>query len=704
MKERWDLNRRAVRLLCHLDRKYFLCTLFSSLTTAIAPYIPIYFSAKIIDALTAGAGGKTLALYAALTVGLTALVGLAGALLKMHADVGEAELDRLVDWKHAEKAMDLPYALIEDRKTALLRERIEMETQTGYNVYYYAVTAGGLVRYAVQIAAAVLLTFSLFRPGLLSAGAKLALLAGIVLTAVVSVLTGRRYGRLRSEFFAGCVDDNIRGEKLYDYTSNDSSGKDIRLYGMRAALLQKERDFNENFCRRERTMNFGVAWMGLLSNFVTYALQFGVYLLLIAAALRGGLSVGSIARYVSSIMLLLAGVSGLARTIRISVTNEEYMKRYLDYFDIPNPMYQGSLSVEKRDDDRYEVEFRDVSFRYPNTEAYALRHVSMKFRIGEKLAVVGRNGSGKTTFIKLLCRLYDPTEGEILLNGVDIRKYDYAEYHALFSVVFQDFRLFAFSLGQNVTAGADVDRARAEVCLREAGLGERLLCMPDGLDTMLYRDFDPHGVVISGGEAQKIAIARALYKNAPFLVLDEPTAALDPVSEYEVYRKFNAISGGKTALYISHRLAAAVFTELTGVTVIPGTAPLADGVQTVAGIGFVLAGAFPLVFLLTKLLRRPLAALGRLLGMNGTAAAGLVASLANSIPMFGMVKDMDERGKIVNIAFAVPAAFVFGDHLGFTAGYDAAMLGPVIAAKLTGGVLAVLAALLFTRKKPAQNM
>ena len=156
MKERWDLNRRAVRLLCHLDRKYFLCTLFSSLTTAIAPYIPIYFSAKIIDALTAGAGGKTLALYAALTVGLTALIGLAGALLKMHADVGEAELDRLVDWQHAEKAMDLPYALIEDRKTALLRERIEMETQTGYNVYYYAVTAGGLVRYAVQIAADIL--------------------------------------------------------------------------------------------------------------------------------------------------------------------------------------------------------------------------------------------------------------------------------------------------------------------------------------------------------------------------------------------------------------------------------------------------------------------------------------------------------------------------------------------------------------------
>ena len=191
----------------------------------------------------------------------------------------------------------------------------------------------------------------------------------------------------------------------------------------------------------------------------------------------------------------------------------------------------------------------------------AVNNLTVSLPKGKIIGLLGPNGSGKTTFIKLLCRLYDPTEGEILLNGVDIRKYDYAEYQALFSVVFQDFRLFAFSLGQNVTAGADVDRARAEVCLREAGLGERLLCMPDGLDTMLYRDFDPHGVVISGGEAQKIAIARALYKNAPFLVLDEPTAALDPVSEYEVYRKFNAISGGKTALYISHRLASCRFCD-----------------------------------------------------------------------------------------------------------------------------------------------
>ena len=207
------------------------------------------------------------------------------------------------------------------------------------------------------------------------------------------------------------------------------------------------------------------------------------------------------------------------------------------------------------------VEFRDVSFRYPNTETYALRHVSLRFRIGERLAVVGMNGSGKTTFIKLLCRLYDPTEGVILLNGVDIRKYNYDEYLSIFSVVFQDFRLFSFSLGQNVAAGAEYDRERAVSCLREAGFGERLDRMPEGLETSLYQDFDKAGMEISGGEAQKIALARALYKNAPFIVLDEPTAALDPVSEYEVYRKFNEISGGRTAVYISHRLASCRFCD-----------------------------------------------------------------------------------------------------------------------------------------------
>ena len=192
-------------------------------------------------------------------------------------------------------------------------------------------------------------------------------------------------------------------------------------------------------------------------------------------------------------------------------------------------------------------------------DTYALKDISLKFKIGQRLAVVGMNGSGKTTFIKLLCRLYDPTEGEILLNGIDIRKYDYREYMSIFSVVFQDFKLLSFSLGQNVAANKEFDDVKASNCLNGAGFGERLLKLSLGLETFLYKDFDKKGVEVSGGEAQKIALARALYKDASFIVLDEPTAALDPIAEYEIYSRMNEIVGNKTAVFISHRLSSCRF-------------------------------------------------------------------------------------------------------------------------------------------------
>ncbi len=185
----------------------------------------------------------------------------------------------------------------------------------------------------------------------------------------------------------------------------------------------------------------------------------------------------------------------------------------------------------------------------------------MKFEIGKRLAVVGMNGSGKTTFIKLLCRLYDPTEGVILSNGIDIRKYNYREYMDIFSVVFQDFKLFALKLGENVAASVSYEQDRVVDCLEKAGFSERLAKLENGIETYLYKDYQKKGVEISGGEAQKIAIARALYKDAPFIVLDEPTAALDPIAEVEIYSKFDEIAGDKTAIYISHRLSFCKFCD-----------------------------------------------------------------------------------------------------------------------------------------------
>lgn len=232
-----------------------------------------------------------------------------------------------------------------------------------------------------------------------------------------------------------------------------------------------------------------------------------------------------------------------------------------ELLELADEMYKGSLPLEKRSDGEYQIEFRNVSFRYPGSKEYALKNFFMKLKVGERLAIVGKNGSGKTTMIKLLCRLYDPDEGEILLNGVNIKKYRHEEYAALFSVVFQDYTLFSLEIGENVAVSQKPDADRVRKCLQDSGFKERFDSLPKGMKTYLYKDYEDEGVEISGGEAQKLAMARALYKNAPFVLLDEPTAALDPVAESEIYTNFDKIVGNKTAVYISHRLSSCKFCD-----------------------------------------------------------------------------------------------------------------------------------------------
>jgi ATP-binding cassette subfamily B protein len=315
------------------------------------------------------------------------------------------------------------------------------------------------------------------------------------------------------------------------------------------------------------------------STAVNYTVNGLIYLFVAMKAYAGAFGVGSIVMYAGAVTQFGSGFVSLFGNAGEIVNNSPFLKKVFDFLEKPNKKYQGTIPVEKRDDNEYEIEFKNVSFKYPShadnneaplnpdgsgTEAdgvWALRNLSMKLRIGRRIAVVGMNGSGKTTMIKLLCRLYDPTEGEITLNGIDIKKYNYDEYMSIFSVVFQDFKLLPFSLAQNVAANVNYDAERVKHTLDIAGFAERLASMPNGLDTLLYKHFTDEGVEVSGGEAQKIALARAIYKQAPFIVLDEPTAALDPVAEYEVYSRFNKIVGGQTAVYISHRLASCRFCD-----------------------------------------------------------------------------------------------------------------------------------------------
>lgn len=301
--------------------------------------------------------------------------------------------------------------------------------------------------------------------------------------------------------------------------------------------------------------------VGMLQGTTSQLMVLGGYLVSGAYCLLGAFSIGNVVKFAGSITNIMTSVQSMGRQYKELALTARREASTLEMLSVGDEMYKGKLPVEKRLDNQYEIEFRNVSFKYPGSEQYALKDFSLKIRVGERMAIVGMNGSGKTTMIKLLCRLYDPQEGEILLNGVDIRKFQRDEYMGLFSVVFQDFGLLSMPLGQNVASSMEVDKKLAMECLKKAGLSERVEQLPKGLDTYLYQDIADDGVEISGGEAQKIALARALYKDAPFVLLDEPTASLDPLSEYEIYSSFDAITGDKTAIYISHRLSSCRFCD-----------------------------------------------------------------------------------------------------------------------------------------------
>lgn len=560
LREHVQIALRAVKRTFAFEKRYAVSLLMQAVLKAVIPYVPVYFSAKVIDALCAG-GARAAAQYAAAAVGLAFLLRLFQTFCAAEQEVSTGAIYRAEEWQYAEKAMSMAYESIEDHNVSLLRKRIEMESQTGYNCFYLYATLRRAAESVTSLIASAALSVSFFRMGAIPGAYKLALVGGVMLTTAVTVCFNSVHNRLEREYGERCVHENLRANKEDAYVNDYGAGMEIRLYGMEKFISESfKRTLQLNGTEQIRKTN-KQALCSIPRVIAQKGLEFGAYAAMIAGALAGEVSVGSIARYVACLMMLIQAIGDLVTTAQLAIENHYYLRRYFSYFDIPNNMYQGSLTVEKRDDNEYDIEFRDVSFRYPNTDCYALRHINLKFRIGEKLAIVGMNGSGKTTFIKLLCRLYDPTEGEILLNGVNIRKYDYDEYMSIFSVVFQDFRLFSFQLGQVVASGDAFDPARAKECLEKANFGDRLRSLPDGLRTYLYKNYDEHGVEVSGGEAQKIALARALYKDAPFILLDEPTAALDPVSEYEVYSNFNAISGDKTAVYISHRLASCRFCD-----------------------------------------------------------------------------------------------------------------------------------------------
>lgn len=344
-------------------------------------------------------------------------------------------------------------------------------------------------------------------------------------------------------------------------TQNFDSAKDIRLFGMKKWLSGKQHEIISE--KQDKILYSKNLWIynSLFSHSMLVLSTAAVYGILIFTVLGTDMSIGDFTLYVGLSTTFTSALTNVLNDIGGFKECSLKVDDFRSFIDLETDNEKECIPVPKTD--KYRFEFKNVSYRYKGQEGYALKNMNITLEAGKKMAVVGLNGAGKTTFIKLLLRLYDPSEGVILLNGTDIRKFRRKEYYELFSPVFQNVEIFAFPMAENISMKKteETDRELSRKCAEKAGLKEKLDTLEKGVDTELLKIIHDDGIDLSGGEKQKLALARALYKNAPVIVLDEPTAALDALAEYRLYKSFDEIIGSKSAVYISHRLSSTRFCD-----------------------------------------------------------------------------------------------------------------------------------------------
>ncbi|MDR0963316.1 MAG: ABC transporter ATP-binding protein/permease [Clostridium sp.] len=557
------------------DPFILISTAVSSIVSALTPYVGIYLTAQIIREIAGRRDPNRLIQWIVIAlVSAAFLSALTAGLTRWKNSYRQG------DWYKrkkifVDKLLSMDFCDADNPKTYDSLSQIQqndMWGRWGLALLVYAFET--LIASITTILGGVMLTVTLFTaqvpstcPDMLFLNHWSALVCVFFLMLATSWIAPILASKAES-YYAKVGDDAKLSNRLFyffGYIGYDRiKALDMRLYRQDRICKKYNERINQRFGSASTLAVYARGPMGALyalSAAIPHVFTALIWIFVGLKAWAGAFGVGLVTQYIGAALALSSGISGLLSFFGSMRNNETFLEQAMTFLDVPHSMHQGSLSVDCSMGTAHEIVFQNVSFQYGVSELYAIKNLSMTFKTGHRLAIVGENGSGKTTFIKLLCRMYDPIEGVILLDGKDIRDYDYARYIAMVSVVFQDFRLLAYTLGQNVSASATYDEVKATQCLEKVGFGKRLRSLEKGLETYLYKGYDESGVEISGGEAQKIALARALYKDSPILILDEPTAALDPMAEFELYSKMDEIAAGRTVVYISHRLSSCRFCD-----------------------------------------------------------------------------------------------------------------------------------------------
>lgn len=508
----------------------------------------------LIDELTSGRDVKKLILFGACIVANNVIMTFITDSLQKYRDVKDEWVQNVMVEKLGERIMNLEYSYLENTYYLDLKERAIFAVQNQSAIVAIITLIANTVQGVITLAGLMVILFTL-GPVLMTAIA-----IGVVLMILIV--------KAASGTMVALMNRIIPINRIFGYyagvAADKPAQKDLRLYHMDKLVTEKIRQSNETTCDEfdvaNRKMGLANGANGVITEFIS-AFTYGyVGIRTISDMFGSRITLGSLTMYVSSAITFSSTIIQFGENLIGLWQNSQFLVPYQEFMALKEETIEdGGVPM---DDIVETLEFRNVSFTYPKAEKPVLKNVSFVVKKGEKISIVGLNGAGKSTLVKLICRMYKADSGEILVNGRDIYDYDYLSYMNVISAVFQDYKLFNFTIEENISCReSGADENRVNYLIDEVGMREKIDTLPEGIHSRFGKEYDEDGVELSGGQGQKIAIARALYKKASMVILDEPASALDPIAEAEIYEKFNSLVEDKTAIYISHRMSSSVFCD-----------------------------------------------------------------------------------------------------------------------------------------------
>lgn len=550
-KDIYKLKKGAIPLL-----------IFQNIINSVVPFINIFFPAQIVDSLSERNIKRTVWLIIAATI-LNALLFFLGSWINK---INDGYIDFFWAYEQnsiSKKLYEVDYKYLENSSfmTKIEQHVDDVKTSMGiYSTLIYLIRTFTAITTKLIISLLLLIPFlkvifirtgnSFWESPWLALSILLSIIGFVIIFLPITNKLNKKINSIRKEYL-----------KIYhifgyycDLLSNYKTGKEIRVFKeQRIITNQATKEMLERGNILEKKRGALLAFNSGTMTFYMSLIGFSIYLIIGLKAFAGLYSIGNIVCYIGSCFQIINAISEVVGVFGKLTNLKPRIELYYEIIDTQSrekPRKNLPCYTTNR------IEFKNVYFKYEKNGPYVIDNLNFVINPGEKIAIVGENGSGKTTFIKLLCGLLRPTRGEILINNKNIETYDIEEYSKIFSVVFQDFEIFSLPLGENIAVSQNINYETAINCLNRIGFES-----PLELEQYLYKDCEKTGIEISGGEAQKIAMARALYKDAPFIILDEPTAALDPFAEFEIYSNFNELTQNKTVIYISHRLSSCAFCD-----------------------------------------------------------------------------------------------------------------------------------------------